>query len=426
MVCLDSILDTRKGTIKKLFPDIYEEIKSSPKYYLRKEDRWDSVHPKLDHQQITLAYQGRNLETIQNSQLTMVSRMLIELFSTLTAEIENHDPEVSSFFLVINFHPYNLPVEIKTEIARLLSIQLGVVGLPIAEVDVPWKELNPKFLKDNNILYWYCYHYEEWLRENFEPIGTEKIEEDKLTGCPEVKMFTPMISQNQKAIEEFIESIQDCPYTDPFQLTQSITSNLIKFEFTPVSSFCTIDAEKLIRLEKESEMERSEVLSTQEQAVNMLMKRLGEVPVVSRSRAERYIEEIEQLTFDLKLFNNKEGFSLFKQRLAQLNYTVSKLYNSVPFNSGDDLEMLLNMLALKVDTNEEDYLKTEAYWNEQGVETIRTIEELDTGECIYRCIAANTYEELLIKAGDLLKPMGKKEAVFPPADGVNLLNYFEV
>ena len=425
MVCLDSILDTRKGTIKRLYPEVYEEIKASPKYHLRKEDRWDEIDARLDHQKITLSYQGRNVETIRHSQLTMVSRMLLELFADLSVDIRGNDPEASSFFLVINFHPYKLTQEFKTEFARLLSIQLGIVGVPVGEVSIPWNRLNPTFLKDNNIRYWYCYHYEEWLRENFEPIGTEAIDKDNIPGCPEVKMFAPSIAQNQKAIDEFIAGIDDCPYTDQFQLTKAITSNIINFEFTPVASFCQLDAEKLQLLEKEKDMERSEILNTQEKAVHALMLRLGEKPLVSKKRAEQYLDELEQILFDLRAFNTKEGFTLFKQRLAMLNLSVSKLYNSVPFNSGEDLEELLDHLSLSVDTAEEDYLKTEKFWNDKGVETIRVVEEVGTGERIYRCVASSASEEHGVHVGDILKPQSKKPRPMKPADAINFLNYFE-
>lgn len=425
MVDLDSILDTRKGTIKKLYPKIYEEIKGSPQYHLRREDRWDDIHPELDHQQLTLAYQGRDLDTIRHSQLTMVSRMMIELFAQLSADIQDQDPEVAGFYVLINFHPYNLSIELKEEIAKLLSLQLGVVGLPIAEVSMPWKKLDAAFLKDNNIRYWYCYHYDQWLRECFEPVGTEQIDAEKITGAPETRMFAPMIAQDQKAVDKFLADIEDCPFTDQFQLTKAITSNIINFEFTPVSSFCQIDTEKLLRLEREKDMERSEILSTQEQAVNALMKRIGETPLISKRRAENYIDELEQLLFDLRAFNNQDTFSLFKQRLAQLNLTVSKLYNSVPFNSGEDLEVLIDHLSLSIDTNEKDFGVTEAHWNAQGVATIKTVEELDSGERLYRCIAATDVPALNIIEGQLLEPQKKNQMRFPPADGVNFLNYFE-
>ena len=56
MVCLDAILDTRLGTIAKLFPDVFGAIENSPKYYLRKEDRWDSIDNRLNNSQIVLNY----------------------------------------------------------------------------------------------------------------------------------------------------------------------------------------------------------------------------------------------------------------------------------------------------------------------------------------------------------------------------------
>lgn len=426
MVCLDAILDTRLGTIAKLFPDVVGAIANSPKYYLRKEDRWDSIDKRLNNSQIVLNYQGRNIETIRKSQLTMVSRMILELFNELGVKIKSSDPNISSFYLVINFYPYVLPEDIKVGIAKHLTTQLGCTGVAVGAVDKPWKELNPAFLKENNIKYWYCYHYEEWLRENFEPAGTEKVEQDvDAKGCPEVKMFVPKIAQDQKAVDDFLASITDCPYTDQFDLTRSVTSNLINFNFAPVSFFSRIDIEKFKKSEEANEMERSEILGTQEKAVNEIMKRLGESPLVSKNNADHYIDELERLVFELKAFNTKEAFNLFKHRLTELNFTVSKLYNSVPFDSGSDLENLLDQLSLTVDTSDEDYEATEKHWNSLGVETIKTTESAGTGETIYRCISASNYSDLNIIMGQILQP--KRSLVAPPRtiDGINFLNYFE-
>ena len=424
MVDLDSILDTRKGTIKKLFPEVYEEIKNSPKYHLRKEDRWDTIDKRLDNSRITLNYQGRNIETIRHSQLTMVSRMILELVNNLTMEVGGNNPEISRFFLVVNLYPYKLPEDFKIEFCRLLGHQLGLLSIPIGIVEKPFSELNPGFLKENNIRFWYCYHFGDWLKENFEPIGTEEINKDSIIGYPECKIFAPMISQDQKGIDDFLASIHDCPYANQFELTRSVMSNIIQLEFSPVSSFCQIDADKLKQLEKEGEMERSEVLSVPETATNELMKRLGEYPEVSKERAEGYLDELEQLICDLRIFNTEPTFSLFKSKLAMLNFTVSKLYNSVPFNSGIDLEQLLDSLSLSVDTSIEDFDKTEQYWNEKGVSTIRREEESGTGETIYRCVAVEAYPDLEIKKGQFLTSTHGLKSHVSPADGVNFLGYF--
>lgn len=426
MVCLDSILDTRKGTIKKLYPELIDEVGKSPKYFLRKEDRWDIIDQRLDNSQITLNYQGRNLETIKNSQLTLISRLILDLINKLNLEVVNNNPETSSVFLVINFYPYRLSTELKTEIARYLGYQLGILGMPIAESDVPFNQITPTYLKDNNIKYWYCYHYDHWLRENFEPLGTEKIDESvDVIGCPDVMMFAPKIAYDQKAIDEFIKSIKDCPYSDPFELTRSVHSNIIKFEFLDASAFSELDIEKLVRLEKEDDMEKSKILSTPELAVKEIMERTGECTVLSKTSADKYLDDIDRLVFDLKTFNTKDGVHLFKQRLALLNLTVSKLYSVTPFNSGEDLEQLLDGYALGVDTSEEDYLKTEDFWNSKGVETIKTIDDLESGEKVYRCISVHNYPELGISLGQILNPERLGNVKVNPADVLTFLNYFE-
>lgn len=426
MVCLDSILDTRKGTIKKLYPELIDEIGKSPKFYLRKEDRWDIIDKRLDNSQITLNYQGRNVETIKNSQLTLVARLLIDLINRLNLEVANNNPDTSSVFLIINFYPYRLPVELKTEIARYLGYQLGILGMPIAESDVGFDQLTPSFLKENNIKYWYCYHYDQWLRENFEPVGTEKIDDGiDVKGCPDVMMFAPKIANDQKAIDDFVKSIKDCPYSDQFELTRSVHSNIIKFEFLDASAFSELDITKLVKLEEEDEMEKSKILSTPEMAVKEIMERTGENVVLSKASADRYLDEIDRLVFDAKTFNTKETIHLFKQRLALLNLTVSKLYSVTPFNSGEDLEQLLDGYALAVDTSEEDYLKTEDFWNGKGVETIKTIDTLESGEKIYRCISVHNYPELNITIGQILNPERSDEVRVKPADELSFLNYFE-
>lgn len=426
MLDLDSILDTRKGTIKKLFPELHEEIKNSPKYYLRKEDKWDDIDPRLNHSQIVLNYQGRDLETIKNSQLTMISRLVMDLINRLNVSIQNNDPNVSSMFLVINFYPYRLPIELKTNIAKYLAHQLGINGIPIGEVDMEFKFINPAYLKENNIKFWYCYHYAEWLRDNFEPLGTEKIDKDiEQMGCPDVTMIAPRLANNQKAIDEFIEGIDDCPYVDQFDLTRSVHSNIIRLEFMDASVFSTIDIEKLVKLERRDEVEKSEVLCATQLAVKEISERLGEPVGFSQTLANNLIEDLEQILFDLKVFNTKEAVHLFKNRLAALNLNVAKLYNATPFNSGEDLEDLLNGYALSIDTSEEDYLKTEAYWNGKGVATIKNQDTISSGEVVYRCICAEDNHEQKVVVGDILSPERYFSVKTKPADIMTFLNYFE-
>lgn len=389
MLCVDSILDTRHGNIKKSYPETFKRFRNSAKYYLRKTDNWNKVDPSLDNSLLTMRYAGRDLETIKNSQLTMITRAVIDLVSEILAKIKGCDPDTAAFFFVINIYPYRLDEDVVSAIALNFLTQLGYPEAPIGFINKPMREITPQFLKDEHILYWYCYHYSDWLRDNFEPIGgREPSAGDAINGAPETKMFAPMLAVDQDGIDKFLDEMSDRQYIDQFVLSRAALANLIELEFLPVSAFCTIDVEKFIQLERSLEMEKSEILSTGQVAIKEVMTRLGEPVHPSVTASNYYLAEMEEIIFGLKTTNNKETINLFKTNLARLNILMSKLYCSTPFNSGEDMETLLNQMSLNVDTSEEEYLSTEQHWNSLGVKTIRREVTLESGEVIYRCICA--------------------------------------
>lgn len=428
MFCLDSILDTRHGTIKKTHPELFDRIRNSAKYYLRKTDRWDKIHPSLDNTLLSLRYSGRNVETIKNSQLTMVVRAAIDLITDVIEKIKDNNPHIAAFYFVINVYPYNLTVELITEIARKFLIQLGYPDAPIGFVNKPFKEIGPAFLKEQNIRYWYCYHYEEWLRDNFEPLhGKEPSSSDQIVGSPETKMFVPMLAQDQEGVDKFLDELDEKIYIDQFTLVKVIFRNIVEFEFLPVSTFCTIDVEKFTQLEKSLEMEKSEVLAAGQTAVKEIMNRVGDTDLPNSDKVNQILEHIGSLVYSLKVNNNKDNINIFKTELALMNFQLMKLYNLTPFNAGEDLEEILNQMVLTVDTSEEDYLCTETHWNQLGVKTIKREITLDNNEIIYRCICAEDTEikgYSVIKAGQILPQHPEKTIRAKAADFVALQGYF--
>lgn len=428
MFCLDSILDTRHGVIKKTHPELFAQLRNSANYYLRKTDQWDKVHPDLNHQLLSLRYSARDVDIIKHSQLTMVVRIAIDLITDIIDRIKDNNPNIAAFYFVINTYPYNLTVDLITEISKKFLIQLGYPDLPIGFVNKPWKEIGPNFLKENNIRYWYCYHYEEWLRENFEPLdGKEPSSDSQIVGAPDTKMFVPMLAQDQAGVDAFLDELEEKIHIDQYTLTKAIFRNIVELEFLPVSTFCTIDIEKFALLERSLEMEKSEILSTGQNAVREILERSGHTPYASQSKANQFLEEMEEIIYNLKTLNNKNTIHLFKTQLALLNVGLLKLYNATPFNSGEDLEDVLNQMSLAVDTSEEAYLVTEKYWNGYGIKTIRHEVTLDNGEVIYRCICA---EDVQTSIGTFVKSqvLSSKNAnpiQVKAADLVSLEGYFQ-
>lgn len=423
MLDLDALLDTRHGTLKKLYPDLFPKLRNSAKYYLRKVDRWDFVESELNDAQIQLAYQGRDIETLKNSQLTMVIRVLISTIADIVDQIKGNDPGASSFYFILNVYPYNLTVDLVKEIASKFLIQIGYENAPIGFINQPWKTITPEFLKENSVKHWFCYHYEEWLRECFEPIkANEEVKAEHIVGAPNTKMYVPMLVRDQEAIEEFVNDLRENTSVDHFALTHAIFRNIINLEFLPISTFCTIDIEKLKLLEGVDKMEKSEILSIPQKAVKEVLERGGVQLPVSSKLANVYLDSISELAQSLKQHNNRENIVIFKTNLAELLLTVLKLYNTTPFDSGEDLEALINGLSLQVDATEEEYLETERFWNGQGIKTIKRIVTLESGEQVYRCVAAEG-QPPMINEGDILKPMPVEPLTVRPVDFVSLEGY---
>lgn len=415
LIDLDAILDTRLGNIKLQQPLVYEEIKESPKYYLRKEDLWGSVHSSLDHQLLTLSYQGRDLETIKASQITAVIRNIIDTVGGIKAEILAGNPEVTDFFFVLNIHPYQLDEDIITEIARFAVTQLGYPDVPIGYIDLPFEKISLKYLRENNILHWYCYHYHDWLLSQYGNVK-EGEENTKIEGFVECKMYCPKLSSDQKKIDDLMDSLLETVDVDQFAMTKIAFSSVININFLPTSVFSRLDVEKLIKVEKGEEVERSNIINVFYQAVEELKLRLGEQPVVDFEKVNQRIEELGPRLIELQALNQRPTASLFRLKLAEFLIEAASLYNATPFSPGDDLEQTLDFMSLMVDTDVVEYIETEKHWNEKGIRTIRQEYRLPGGELIYRCINADT--------GELLTPAKKNRLQLKAVDDLVLNNYF--
>ena len=156
------------------------------------------------------------------------------------------------------------------------------------------------------------------------------------------------------------------------------------------------------------------------------MLRLGENKTPTSQNVNEYLDQMEMMIYNLKSCNSKENINRFKTDLAFLNLTLLKLYNLTPFNSGEDLEEVLNQLVLTVDTSEESYTCTETHWNQLGIKTIKREVKLENDEVIYRCVCAEdaSIEGQLFKAGQILPQRPEKSIKTKAVDFVALEGYF--
>lgn len=415
MFDLDAILDTRLGNIKLNQPELFKEIEESPKYYQRTGDEFKEIHSDLNHRQLVLSYQGRNLDTIKASQITAAIRAIIDTIGNVKSLILSGNPEASGMFFVLNIYPYKLDEEHITEIARFAIHQLGYPDIPIGFINEPFKDITLDYLRDNNILHWYCYHYQDWMNAQFNDFkeGDEKVE---IKGFAECKLYCPKISTDQDKIDELMNTLLEDVDIDQFAMTKVAFSNIININYLPVSTFSRLDVKKLMKIEQGDQVERSNIINVFYEAVEEIKYRNGDEKVVDFEAVSEKLDALSPRLIELQGLNQVSTIALFRMKLAEFMIEAASLYNSTPFTPGEDLEHTLNHLSLQIDTTVDEYLETEKYWNDKGYQTIRREVRLNSGELVYRCADLNT--------GRLLEPIKGIRLKLPAVDDLILGNYF--
>lgn len=224
LVSLDSLLDTRAGTLSLLDLKKAAELLLTPIYASRIIDQF----PGFDQKAFEDLYKKRDKKTLQYSMVTNVLKTIYDfihrsfnrnLNSPFKVEAEVH----------INTFPYLLEDKEKDVIANAI---LAKSPLPFKLDFVRYsnEDLSPGFLKQNyNTLI--AYDFQEWIDIHS---TNKKIEE---TPIPEVTFFAPAIL---KFIDEKVPRDLSQKFIDTMMVFQ-LHLNLI---FLPVDNFCAVIANK--------------------------------------------------------------------------------------------------------------------------------------------------------------------------------------
>ncbi|MCK9234773.1 MAG: hypothetical protein M0R77_00500 [Gammaproteobacteria bacterium] len=120
---LDEILDTRLGTLRQHFPEVFEEYtKTHLKtglYHLRRRDEFGPVTYEMFREKYAL----RNIETLK---LSLLSNVEVLLVSILKDSFNEHMAEPFRGFpqLVINTYPYDFSDELRKEFEFIYKARL--------------------------------------------------------------------------------------------------------------------------------------------------------------------------------------------------------------------------------------------------------------------------------------------------------------
>lgn len=217
-------MDTRMGTIVKHYSkdDFYRILKSG--YHEREFDKF----PGIDYEEFQSHYRARDRITLRHSIRTIILEAIND-FVRETIKNNINTPFIQEPRVIVNCHPYKLVLEEKRLIANVIR-SLVHNAADVILVDVPYSEMTPSYLKEEEVSLLVIYDYDQWLESQSVNGNFAK------KACPEIGMFAPAIYKKEMLSEEDLR-IQASLSEPPFVYLGKTIQPFVKAAFLPAAMF---------------------------------------------------------------------------------------------------------------------------------------------------------------------------------------------
>ena len=250
---LDSILDTRLGTLLALEPDKVAELLANG-YHKRLKDEFVG----FDMVGYREKYANRDAKVLMNSMATPMLGMLHD-FVLKTLKQTLRTPFHKNPKIELNIHPYKISDELAREMMRCVAAATG--GLCDVEiVDYSPAQLNPLFIKERYDVVT-MYDYQVWYKEHIDSGLWGKYT------CPTVTVFAPMMVKNPDV--EVTQQLYD-KITDDTEVIVNELRPLFQLHPLPVGFFSWVfDPESYANEQKKEQEEKDKQAQASEPSPKM-------------------------------------------------------------------------------------------------------------------------------------------------------------
>lgn len=224
---LDTILDTRLGTLAKMGDEHAVASLNSGKYHKRMIDEFVGV----DSAAFKEAYANRDEETLKLSVLTNMTFFLRRLIKdSLAAAMLQQKVEKLRF--VLNIHPYKFEDEeaIKMLIACLRFHTYSTSSVSV--VSIPEEELTPEYC-GANFQIMIRYDWLTWMDKH------KAFFEKK--GIPTMTLVVPELFMNAIPTPEEVEQLEMKKH-NPFVMMETLAASMFRLKHMPISLFSIHEA----------------------------------------------------------------------------------------------------------------------------------------------------------------------------------------
>lgn len=226
LVALDTLLDTRLGTLLKINPDFAFNVTSKDDYYSREEDKFeDEKYGLLSKELFNKINKQFQSEVIKNSLKTNIYPFLFELCNNLVIRSIG-TPHVNNPNITINIDPYELTNLEVASIVKAVHLLLNK-EFNVDVVKLSNEELTCEVIKSNYSAM-VMYNYGDWMNLHNRKIQT-KILKEIILYVPRLNFMRGLNYDEKKLFNE--------NSTDPFKFMSMLVCEFISLQFLPISVF---------------------------------------------------------------------------------------------------------------------------------------------------------------------------------------------
>lgn len=234
LIDIDTIFDTRLGTLVFLYPDeIPTLIKDG--YRQRRTDDLSELNPLIDMDKFKSIYDNRDKSIIALSRLSNMSFFLLYLIRELEKEVVTSVSTPMALTLVVNTHPYDLEPKELNSILLALQYRLGKI-VDIKFTNRPPDSLNIVSLAYHGFTQYIMYDFNTWANIHY---GTEEKSKNA-KGRPDFIITVPKLFQSRSTIyedEELVAILRNIAGDD----IDESTFELATMTFAPQFSLMFLD-----------------------------------------------------------------------------------------------------------------------------------------------------------------------------------------
>lgn len=179
---LDTLLDTRLGTLRKHRPDALDALREDGRYWRREYEDWAAfTNGKLNGLDFKKLYRERDVEVLKESRLSAILLYFKDLVSRHEGQMRTA-AEAVKLELHVNAFPYELSEEELRAFSEGIGSHFFGHGLDVVVFSMPTSEIKVPYIRDN-YLQIVSYHGDQLILQNTDGLIKERLFGVDMT-CP--------------------------------------------------------------------------------------------------------------------------------------------------------------------------------------------------------------------------------------------------